>query len=585
MENQKIQQLVKLAYIADTNGDYKIADKIFEKLAATPPPRQVLFRRTPEEVLKFIKTLSSNIFDLDDKLANLTKLDKKYKSGKFDSWLPTNHDTVLDMYYEYFKAKRNLPNLKTVFETERTKNRPNSPEYKKAKKDYDEADGIVKQGKEFFDDLTGPPLSQEAVVIELQKIKGKLDKIAPEDVSILPSNNPERILIEKLKAYFQLLGLDAKQIERRELKPFTEDIGTQEKTVRKDNPKKGTSTETKTNKKIKKVNIWSTISNLNAISAPFVQKQLYRFTTIRDAISDVKQPSAIKAIYDDTKEFIDKVRGNNPSTLIQPLSEQLETLVARYNYVFYQAFNGAYEELYELRNKQILDAQAKKPGGSFYTGSATNVPDPFDVKNQADLSAVIKLAQEKVANMPEGLLIRTLFETIEQEMKTEIVRAKENLVIKEKKPTVDNIYTEIKTANPNFYKNVGFDENDFRTIIEKEGVLSFDEFIKIKANKSKRLKSANWEIVKLIAYPASQLALTYVIILQAKKYLYDPYLGKVLGWGVDKASGADARRDREKEIKEINPPSAGQTQDSIRRLQEEMRDTNRNQDFTPTKRN
>ena len=54
MENQKIQQLIRLASIADKNGDYKIADKLFEKLAATPPPRQVLFRRTPEEVLKFI---------------------------------------------------------------------------------------------------------------------------------------------------------------------------------------------------------------------------------------------------------------------------------------------------------------------------------------------------------------------------------------------------------------------------------------------------------------------------------------------------------------------------------------------------
>jgi hypothetical protein len=41
MENQKIQQLIRLASIADKNGDYKIADKIFEKLAATPPPLKV----------------------------------------------------------------------------------------------------------------------------------------------------------------------------------------------------------------------------------------------------------------------------------------------------------------------------------------------------------------------------------------------------------------------------------------------------------------------------------------------------------------------------------------------------------------
>jgi hypothetical protein len=42
MENQKIQQLIRLASIADKNGDYKIADKIFEKIAAgAPPPLKV----------------------------------------------------------------------------------------------------------------------------------------------------------------------------------------------------------------------------------------------------------------------------------------------------------------------------------------------------------------------------------------------------------------------------------------------------------------------------------------------------------------------------------------------------------------
>ena len=59
MENQKIQQLIRLASIADNNGDYKIADKIFEKLAAAPPPLR--FRDMPKllTVLILVKLLGS----------------------------------------------------------------------------------------------------------------------------------------------------------------------------------------------------------------------------------------------------------------------------------------------------------------------------------------------------------------------------------------------------------------------------------------------------------------------------------------------------------------------------------------------
>jgi hypothetical protein len=50
MENQKIQQLIRLASIADKNGDYKIADKIFEKIAAGAPPLKVPPRFNENEI-------------------------------------------------------------------------------------------------------------------------------------------------------------------------------------------------------------------------------------------------------------------------------------------------------------------------------------------------------------------------------------------------------------------------------------------------------------------------------------------------------------------------------------------------------
>ena len=60
MENQKIQQLIRLASIADKNGDYKIADKLFEKLAATPPPGIQRYKIRPimGEVLQTISELA-----------------------------------------------------------------------------------------------------------------------------------------------------------------------------------------------------------------------------------------------------------------------------------------------------------------------------------------------------------------------------------------------------------------------------------------------------------------------------------------------------------------------------------------------
>jgi hypothetical protein len=65
MENQKIQQLVRLASIADKNGDYKIADKIFNKLAAIPP--RVPRLRRFEDFMNWVRKAAGNLDNLNDK--------------------------------------------------------------------------------------------------------------------------------------------------------------------------------------------------------------------------------------------------------------------------------------------------------------------------------------------------------------------------------------------------------------------------------------------------------------------------------------------------------------------------------------
>ena len=85
MENQKIQQLIRLASIADNNGDYKIADKIFTKMAQLKlPPRlnEETVTVSPGKIFKttnlsqFLEMMTAKLGPLIKKQQNLRKIKK-----------------------------------------------------------------------------------------------------------------------------------------------------------------------------------------------------------------------------------------------------------------------------------------------------------------------------------------------------------------------------------------------------------------------------------------------------------------------------------------------------------------------------
>ena len=109
MENQKIQQLIRLASIADKNGDYKIADKIFEKLAAAPPPGIQRYK---------IKPIMGEVLQTISELARLKPLVETVESiSKYAAGMPESVKKIsfLDLNTLYPKFKEFLsfhyPNL------------------------------------------------------------------------------------------------------------------------------------------------------------------------------------------------------------------------------------------------------------------------------------------------------------------------------------------------------------------------------------------------------------------------------------------------------------------------------------------
>ena len=107
MENQKIQQLIRLASIADNNGDYKIADKLFEKLAAAPP--RVPRYRNFEEFMTWVRKAAGNLDNLNKwlptdslRLEGVKKILINSKSQSLVNFAALHNFLIILLVYYYF---------------------------------------------------------------------------------------------------------------------------------------------------------------------------------------------------------------------------------------------------------------------------------------------------------------------------------------------------------------------------------------------------------------------------------------------------------------------------------------------------
>jgi hypothetical protein len=212
MENQKIQQLIRLASIADKNGDYKIADKLFTKIAALPP---ILTGQTPAQIDKYLTTLLKDIEKFQNGLETLQVFASKFKDKRFglfatmtDSEMEAAFRSYQDSlksikYWETTKAQK-LKDLKAT--TDPGTRSSIEAEIGILEGDIDAAEKSIEQlqYKAFFGDAKKAPLSPTETNEKIKELKEQLEELVP-NLDKLASQN---IDINKLTAFFSKINTD-----------------------------------------------------------------------------------------------------------------------------------------------------------------------------------------------------------------------------------------------------------------------------------------------------------------------------------------------------------------------------------------
>lgn len=212
MENQKIQQLIRLASIADNNGDYKIADKLFTKIAAIPP---IFTGQNPAQIDKYLTTLLKDIEKFQSSLETLYVFASKYKDPKFKLFSTMTNNELEQAFLSYqdslksiksWETTRNqkLRDLKTTTDPTVRGNIQNEIEILEG--DIDAAEKSIEQFQytAFFGDAKKVPLSPTETNEKIQELKTELEKLIPDPQALADQN----IDINKLTAFFSKINTD-----------------------------------------------------------------------------------------------------------------------------------------------------------------------------------------------------------------------------------------------------------------------------------------------------------------------------------------------------------------------------------------
>jgi hypothetical protein len=556
MENQKIQQLIRLASIADNNGDYKIADKLFEKLAALPP-KPIARMRKIEDLMKLIQSMGSNIADFELRIKNLEKLSEMYGSGKFDYYKGLTSGDLKGLFYDYTKAKKELPSLEKELAVETAKN-PVSNETFFLESLIRQEKLRIDRDKDFLENMTSAPVAEAEVAAELEKIKAELNKIKPEDLSGLPSNDPQRILIQKLKRQFAQIGFENDMQARSTLEPVIKSKPIEKtKTTETDIEGKRTNRSTTTTEKSveqKSYLDWgAAFRNGRKIIRNVFIKQLDIFLKQKEMRSRIPGEKGVENKVD-IKTLIQNAI--NRVDTIGPLNDKLPDIIKLYDYKFLQEYQKAVERLANKRRTEINKAIADNKNSPV----TLSVPAKFDpVKNIKDFEAAAKEAAQFVReNTDEGKLIGVLFDTIQSQLSIEIGKAKAHYAAKtppNPNPSAAEILSRISITNPNFIKNTGFDELSFETLIEKSGQLTLEDFLDLKVGKVPSLPNEYFALAKFLLGYGAVIGLPIVWVnVQAKKAQDAISRGQqAAGKAVQDATGQTARNEADARVKQDRP--------------------------------
>jgi hypothetical protein len=456
MENQKIQQLIRLASIADKNGDYKIADKIFEKLAATPPmikrfrdPSKLRLLLTPLLKLDQLNTLvkPDNIQELFDNMviSGLPPTVANFEAAFADYklWTETTDPVAKaankNAQIKYFE--QNYESLKLLY------------------------DNLIKLGVNPDEVLTKDSLRA--------KLKSELDKVDFDPNALKDIPPLEKAVLERIKAEMQLTDAGAAQKARQkilnELTP---------KQINESTNKRFELLKTKINStEAQSASYQSVVADVNAIK---LNKQLTRQQK-NELLFDLYKTSKSLGVELKKQEkklteglnILQRTFTRKFSNSAQ-LSVKLKELLENYDKIFF----------YYFREELAIQVSARQKAITNYRPSpGSTKPKPFDINDDNDFRIVLEAAYNKCKDSNFSAQVRSLVETIESNLKTEIEVAKSNLT--NKTPSGDDIYTDIMKRNPNLPKTLNFDKGSFVKIIDSlnnDGNLSIEQVMSITSN-------------------------------------------------------------------------------------------------------
>ena len=498
MENQKIQQLIRLASIADKNGDYKIADKLFEKLAAIPP--RVPRFRSFEDFMNWVRKAAGNLDNLDRQVDELVALKLAYEKHSFVAIKTWNQADTDRQYKEFVTARDGIDELKSKLLLAKLNNPTDVPGLETQIKSAEE---VLKDYGDLFGKLTSKPPSYGFIDVKLLNIQDEIKKIEPA-MKDLPRTDPNRIAIELLSARFEKMNLDAVSDAEKTVgnvfptaptAPTVTPASIEKTKVYRSKPLWGLFGETTTTTTTASQHVQTTNKLFNIFKNPYN----INFGSLKDTLKKyTEQKSLLENLPDFPKEAIGKgfqsFRGK-PNEVFPILKDALKDIIETYDYKFLVQFNKEVKLLKDLR------AESRKTDFSLRPFDHLNNRKDFE---EAANAALVKLnSQDPTAKIVIGLI---------GQLKTFI--ANEVAKVKAISPSSgdDLIVSVILRKNKNLLLDTGLSKDNILTMVREGDNFSIEDFLDFKPGSIKNLENPKVILYKgLLLSAAKGGAGTYVI--------------------------------------------------------------------------
>ena len=498
MENQRIQKLVKLAYIADIHGDYKIADKIFTKIAQLKLPPK--FKE--EAVVINPEATRPDV----------------YKTSRLVDWL----EGMRVKLEPSIKKQQDLEALIKKFETIKDKNTSTSGIATVGIPATGSAAAVPATVKQ-ISQLTDQDMAQalEAYKSKMTRLKASRQNLNALRGGTIDDNVQADIVKEEEEIrqleqfiddynYVELFGPDPdKPINKIPLSSLLKSLERIKLDIDKDLPDPGKTAELLSLYKddenaMRRLRLF--FDKINTRRADSTLDKLKLETKISDDKINMFRAFFMRRghEYDTFKNFL----GSNVTYLKRLAAERTSipfSNVSRKKYpkeairawfkLYYKNESQEFKEKFKLYmqalDKELVYTYIQEREKYIKERNVAGKLSPNDE------STILGIVRVKVAEAPTGAIISGLFESMTKNFKVLKEAATVKLKQKNKALTEPNILAEMKLLDSNFMKNTGIDPTFAYRLIADEN-LSIEEFLNYKINpyianiKDERITAALW---------------------------------------------------------------------------------------------